>query len=109
MPANVSLNIRPMVTAGFANDVDDVNQYAAPMYAPTAAGATAARPLRTRAKTSKTNPVVATTSPSHSGAPLRCLVDSSIAGKLNIRLAKTEPATAPATWATTYTPSSACP
>ena len=31
MPANVSVKIRPTVTAGFANDVEDVNQYAAPM------------------------------------------------------------------------------
>ena len=26
MPANVSVSVRPMVTAGLANDVDDVNQ-----------------------------------------------------------------------------------
>jgi len=31
MPANVSLNERAIVTAGFANDVDAVNQYAAAM------------------------------------------------------------------------------
>ena len=31
MPANESENIRPTVTAGLANDVEDVNQYAAPM------------------------------------------------------------------------------
>ena len=31
MPANVSENIRPMVTAGLANEVELVNQYAAPM------------------------------------------------------------------------------
>jgi hypothetical protein len=28
MPANVSVNARATVTAGFANDVDAVNQYA---------------------------------------------------------------------------------
>lgn len=28
MPANVSLSDRAIVTAGFANEVDDVNQYA---------------------------------------------------------------------------------
>jgi len=39
----VLLNARPIVTAGFANDVDAVNQYAATMYADTASGATAAR------------------------------------------------------------------
>jgi hypothetical protein len=31
MPANVSLSDRAIVTAGFANDVDAVNQYAAAM------------------------------------------------------------------------------
>jgi hypothetical protein len=31
IPANVLLNDRAMVTAGFANDVEDVNQYAAVM------------------------------------------------------------------------------
>jgi hypothetical protein len=31
MPAKVSENARAMVTAGFANDVDAVNQYAAVM------------------------------------------------------------------------------
>ena len=36
MPVKVSLNERAMVTAGFANDVEGVNQYAALMYAATA-------------------------------------------------------------------------
>ena len=31
MPAKVSENIRPMVTAGLAKEVELVNQYAAPM------------------------------------------------------------------------------
>jgi len=31
IPANVSENDRAIVTAGFANDVDEVNQYAAVM------------------------------------------------------------------------------
>jgi len=31
MPAKLSLNMRPKATAGLANDVDAVNQYAAPM------------------------------------------------------------------------------
>jgi hypothetical protein len=45
----VPVNARPIVTAGLANEVLEVNQYAAPMYAPTAAGMTAVLPLRTRA------------------------------------------------------------
>ena len=36
IPANVSESDRAIVTAGFANDVDEVNQYAAVMYAATA-------------------------------------------------------------------------
>ena len=44
IPANVPVNARPMVTAGLANDVDDVAQYAAPTQPATAAGASAARP-----------------------------------------------------------------
>ena len=41
IPAKVSEKIRPTVTAGLANDVLLVNQYAAPMYAPTAAAESA--------------------------------------------------------------------
>ena len=63
IPAKVSLNARPMVTAGFAKDVDDVNQYADPMYAPTAAGAAADRPDRASEKTTMISPAVATDSP----------------------------------------------
>ena len=40
MPENVSVIERAKVTAGFANDVEDVNQYAPVMYAPTAKGTT---------------------------------------------------------------------
>ena len=36
MPANVSLRHLATVTAGFANEVEAVNQQAAVMYAPTA-------------------------------------------------------------------------
>ena len=43
IPANVSLAARARVTAGFAKEVEDVNQYAAAMYAPTANGTAGAR------------------------------------------------------------------
>jgi hypothetical protein len=43
MLAKVLLATRASVTAGFANDVDDVNQYAAVMYSATANGVTAGR------------------------------------------------------------------
>ena len=35
IPENVSVSERAMVTAGLANDVDDVNQYPAVMKRPT--------------------------------------------------------------------------
>ena len=38
IPEKVLVSERARVTAGFANDVDAVNQYAAVMYAPTANG-----------------------------------------------------------------------
>src|SRR4029434_7313063 len=43
IPANVSLNERATVTAGFAKEVEAVNQYAAPIYPPTAKGTIEAR------------------------------------------------------------------
>jgi hypothetical protein len=39
IPENVAVKPRAKVTAGFAKEVDAVNQYAAAMYAPTAIGA----------------------------------------------------------------------
>ena len=57
MPAKLSVRERARVTAGFANEVDDVNQYAAVMYPPTASAIdpTSARPalLRTIASSPK--------------------------------------------------------
>jgi hypothetical protein len=38
IPAKVSVNIRPTVTAGFANDVEDVKRYADPIQAATTRG-----------------------------------------------------------------------
>ena len=54
MPAKVSDRRAPSVTAGLANDVDAVNQYAPAMYAATANGAAAARPERTTPNTTST-------------------------------------------------------
>mgnify|MGYP004397521593 CR=1 FL=1 len=36
IPVKVSVSILPIVTAGFANEVEEVNQYAAVIYNPTA-------------------------------------------------------------------------
>src|SRR5262249_4541815 len=61
MPANVSLTHLASVTAGFANDVDAVNQYAAVMYAPTARGVDSER-RRELPQMTQSNPNVATNS-----------------------------------------------
>jgi hypothetical protein len=53
IPAKVAENIRPTVMAGLARLVEDVKKYAAPMYAPTAAGAVMLRPDRASAKITK--------------------------------------------------------
>ena len=79
MPAKLSLNIRPNVAAGLANEVDAVNQYAAPMYAATMA---ATRPAGARRITSS-RPNVATPSAIHCPAPLRSWVE-------NCRMAQVE-------------------
>ena len=76
------------------------------MYAPTANGATDARPERTTPKIVISRPKVATTSASHSGPLLRALVDSSNVASPNIALATSAPSTPPVTCATTYTTAS---
>ena len=64
------MNARPIVTAGFANEVDAVNQYAAVMYAPTANG-TAEDRLRATPQITVRRPKVATNSLKICGAPDR--------------------------------------
>jgi vacuolar iron transporter family protein len=56
IPAKVSENIRPTVMAGLAKLVEDVKKYAAPIYAPTAAGADRLRPERASAKITRDQP-----------------------------------------------------
>src|SRR5215467_6910188 len=58
IPANVSVAARAIVTAGFANDVDAVNQYAAVIYAATA-NATARGRRRAHPQITHINPNVA--------------------------------------------------
>ena len=91
MPAKVSVMDRPIVTAGFANEVDDVHQYAAPIQAPTAAGVYRARPVMAKAKITITRPAVATSSDVSKAAPPRTCVDR-VVGSSNMTLAKTAPA-----------------
>ena len=47
IPANESDRVRAIVTAGLAKLVEEVNQYAPPIHAPTANGTIAALPVRT--------------------------------------------------------------
>src|SRR6266481_4694663 len=61
IPAKVSDTARAMVTAGFANEVEEVNQYAAVIYAPTANGTLLAR-TREHPQITASNPNVATNS-----------------------------------------------
>src|SRR5260370_29224544 len=59
MAAKVAENIRPTVIAGLAKLVEEVKTYAAPIYAPTAAGADRDRPERASAKIPTISPTVA--------------------------------------------------
>ena len=68
MPVKVSVIARAMVTAGFANDVEAVNQYAAVMYAPTANGTTVER-RREQPQIVASRPKVATASLNAFGNP----------------------------------------
>ena len=62
-----------MVTAGWANEVEEVNRYASPIQAATAAAESGARPVRARVRMSATSPAVGTSSPiHHPGAARRC-------------------------------------
>ena len=63
IPENVSVNIRPTVTAGFANDVEDVKKYAEPIHAATATGMIAVCFRADRMPMMAISPAVATTSP----------------------------------------------
>jgi hypothetical protein len=84
----------PDAAAGFANDVDAVNQYAAPIYAATVA---ATRPGGERRMTS-TSPNVATASASHWPDPPRTFVESCRMPTSNIACASQAPDTAPSIW-----------
>ena len=100
MPANVLLKHRVIVTAGFANDVDAVNQYAAVMYAPTANG-TAVGFSRDEPQMTHIKPNVAMNSLNICDGPDRACVDNETTDKPNIRCAAIAPAIPPRTWLNT--------
>ena len=106
MPANVSLNDLAMVTAGFANDVDEVNQYAAVMYAPTANG-TAIDRSREHPQITDNKPKLATNSLRNWAGPLRTWFEMEMAGRPNIVCARRVPVTPPRICTGTYADASA--
>src|SRR5215475_5814826 len=83
MPAKVSVSVRATVTAGFANEVEDVNQYAPVMYAPTANG-TAADRRREQLQITASKPNVATASLNACGSPWRACCDHAKTGSWNM-------------------------
>src|SRR5262252_7044110 len=105
MPANVFVAIRASVTAGLANDVDAVNQYADAIYEPTASGTAVAR-CRAHDTITASRPKVATTSLKPCGRPARTCVDHANNGSPNIASAQATPTNAPDTCAAMYAASS---
>ncbi len=101
IPANVSENARPTVIAGLAKLVELVNQYAAPMYAPTAAGAMFPRLVRASEKITSTSPSVAITSANRCALVALWWVEMLIAESENIAFAVTAPRMQPPIWAGT--------
>jgi hypothetical protein len=99
IPAKVSENIRPTAIAGLAKLVEEVKKYAAPIYAPTAAGAARLRPDRASAKITRMSPRVATISDRKCAGEARSLAEMLTAARENIRFATTAPPMQPATWA----------
>lgn len=78
-----------MLIAGLAKLVELVKKYAAPMYAPTAAGAEAARRVRASEKMTSSRSSVAMTSASRCALVARCLVEMLTAAVANMPLAVT--------------------
>src|ERR1044071_5558417 len=90
MPANVFVKDRAIVIAGFAKDVDAVNQYAAPIQPATSHGTFRERLLP---RMTKSKPKVATPSESSCAEPLRTCVETCTTGSSNIACASRVPAT----------------
>ena len=73
MPENVLLKDRAIATAGFANEVEAVNQYAAVMYRPTSHGIDV-RSKRRPARIVAIRPNAATASANHWAPPVRAFI-----------------------------------
>src|SRR4051812_36100291 len=95
MPAKVSENIRPAVIAGLAKLGELVKKYAAPIYAPTAAGTVEIRCGRASEKITRRSPSVATASASKWASEARCRSEMLIAARPYIAFATIAPAMQP--------------
>src|SRR6185436_9179482 len=91
IPAKVSVADRASVTAGLANEVEAVNQYAAVMYAPTAKGTADGR-AREVPQMTASRPKVATSSLSACAPPARAWVEAAKIGSPNMPCAIATPA-----------------
>jgi hypothetical protein len=100
IPAKVFVADRASVTAGFAKDVEAVNQYAAVMYAATANG-TAEDRSRTHPQITARSPNDATNSLNACASPLRAWSEAVNQGSPNMQCAAATPTKAPMVWAAT--------
>src|SRR5688572_31040979 len=100
MPANVCVSDRAIVTAGLANDVLAVNQYAAKIHAAINAGNADGR-WRAPSRIVSNNPNVATPSLSHWPPPVRRRVPGCSSGRSNIAWARSTPRIAATSWTQT--------
>merc|ERR1719498_552845 len=91
MLANVEVKVRAIVTAGFAKLVEDVNQYPAVMYRPTAIGIWCSKLDAMEPNMVMSNPLVLTISPTNSPAVSRSLPWKSVACNSNIACASNVP------------------
>jgi hypothetical protein len=87
IPANVSDAERASVTAGLANDVEAVNQYAAVMYEATAMG-TADERSRAQPQITASSPNVATNSLNAWASPERACLDAKNTGGLEHQMGR---------------------
>ena len=101
MPENVSVNVRATVTAGFAKDVDAVNQYAAVIYSPTDIGTESLFSLSVT-KIVNNRPNAAINSEIHWEKPYLIFEEYCNSSKSNIKCAMTTPTIPPQNCAIIY-------
>ena len=97
MPANVSENVRAIVTAGFAKLVEEVKKYAPAMYAATDTATQWSFRVQTTPIITIKRPKVAMISDNQSAGSERSRVDQLIASSSKITFAATTPRMPPIT------------